>query len=67
LQHLVVPRSGEACFDKPFIITAAFAVFIFTSNRSTLVIQHKIIAAALQTITHQDAVNWFVSCGYSFI
>jgi hypothetical protein len=25
------------------------------------------IAVTLQTITHQDSVNWFVSCGYSFI
>lgn len=25
------------------------------------------IAAALQTITAQDARNWFASCGYSFI
>lgn len=25
------------------------------------------IAAALQSVTHQDAVNWFASCGYSFI
>jgi hypothetical protein len=25
------------------------------------------IAAALQKITPQDAINWFASCGYSFI
>ena len=25
------------------------------------------IAAALRTVTRQDAVNWFASCGYSFI
>ena len=25
------------------------------------------IAAALQTVTRQDALNWFASCGYSFI
>ena len=25
------------------------------------------IAAALASITLQDAVNWFASCGYSFI
>lgn len=25
------------------------------------------IAAALQSVTHQDAVNWFAACGYSFI
>jgi len=25
------------------------------------------IAAALRNVTHQDAVNWFASCGYSFI
>ena len=25
------------------------------------------IAAALQTITPQDAMNWFACCGYSFI
>jgi transposase len=25
------------------------------------------IASALQKITPQDAVNWFASCGYSFI
>lgn len=25
------------------------------------------IAAALQSVTHQDAVNWFATCGYSFI
>jgi len=25
------------------------------------------IASALQTVTRQDAVNWFASCGYSFI
>lgn len=25
------------------------------------------IAAALRTITRQDAINWFASCGYSFI
>jgi transposase len=25
------------------------------------------IAAALQTVTPQDALNWFASCGYSFI
>jgi len=25
------------------------------------------IASALQTVTPQDAVNWFASCGYSFI
>lgn len=25
------------------------------------------IAAALETVTSQDAVNWFASCGYSFI
>ena len=25
------------------------------------------IAAALQKITRQDAMNWFASCGYSFI
>ena len=25
------------------------------------------IAAALRSVTHQDAVNWFASCGYSFI
>ena len=25
------------------------------------------IAAALETITPQDALNWFASCGYSFI
>ena len=26
-----------------------------------------VIAAALTTITPQDAINWFVACGYSFI
>src|SRR3974390_779233 len=25
------------------------------------------IASALEAITVQDAINWFVSCGYSFI
>jgi len=25
------------------------------------------IAAALQKVTRQDAMNWFASCGYSFI
>lgn len=25
------------------------------------------IAAALETITPRDAINWFASCGYSFI
>lgn len=25
------------------------------------------IAAALQRVTPQDAMNWFISCGYSFI
>ena len=25
------------------------------------------IAAALASITPQDAINWFASCGYSFI
>jgi transposase len=25
------------------------------------------IAAALACVTHQDAINWFASCGYSFI
>ena len=25
------------------------------------------IAAALQTVTRQDTLNWFASCGYSFI
>jgi transposase len=25
------------------------------------------IGAALRTITPQDAINWFASCGYSFI
>ena len=25
------------------------------------------IAAALQKVTRQDAINWFASCGYSFI
>ena len=25
------------------------------------------IGAALATVTAQDAINWFVSCGYSFI
>lgn len=25
------------------------------------------VAAALETITSQDAINWFASCGYSFI
>ncbi len=25
------------------------------------------IAAALASITAQDAINWFASCGYSFI
>ena len=25
------------------------------------------IAAALRNITRQDAINWFASCGYSFI
>lgn len=25
------------------------------------------IAAALRSVTHQDAVNWFASCGYSFV
>jgi len=25
------------------------------------------IAAALRSVTRQDAVNWFASCGYSFI
>jgi len=25
------------------------------------------LAAALTSVTRQDAINWFVSCGYSFI
>ena len=25
------------------------------------------IAAALRTVTRQDAINWFASCGYSFL
>jgi len=25
------------------------------------------IASALQSVTRQDAINWFASCGYSFI
>ena len=25
------------------------------------------IASALQRVTRQDAINWFASCGYSFI
>ena len=25
------------------------------------------VAAALQTVTPQDAINWFASCGYSII
>ena len=25
------------------------------------------IGAALQTVTAQDAMNWFASCGYSFV
>lgn len=27
----------------------------------------KTIAAALQSVTRQDAMNWFAHCGYSFI
>jgi hypothetical protein len=25
------------------------------------------IASALESVTRQDAMNWFASCGYSFI
>ena len=25
------------------------------------------IGSALQSVTRQDAINWFASCGYSFI
>jgi transposase len=25
------------------------------------------IASALESVTHQDAMNWFACCGYSFI
>jgi hypothetical protein len=25
------------------------------------------IGLVLRTITHQDAINWFAACGYSFI
>ena len=25
------------------------------------------IASALASVTRQDAINWFASCGYSFI
>jgi hypothetical protein len=25
------------------------------------------IASALETITAQDGINWFASCGYSFL
>lgn len=28
---------------------------------------HDAIAAALAQVTQQDAINWFASCGYSFI
>lgn len=28
---------------------------------------HQAIAAALAQVTRQDAMNWFASCGYSFI
>jgi len=28
---------------------------------------HRAIAAALARVTAQDAINWFASCGYSFI
>lgn len=28
---------------------------------------HEAIAAALAKVTRQDAINWFASCGYSFI
>ncbi|MBL9151730.1 MAG: transposase, partial [Verrucomicrobiales bacterium] len=27
----------------------------------------KAIAAALEKVTHQDALGWFASCGYNFI
>jgi transposase len=33
-------------------------------TQSTLIQQ---IASALQRVSRQDAINWFASCGYSFI
>lgn len=33
-------------------------------TQSTLI---QAIGSALQSVTRQDAINWFASCGYSFI
>ena len=41
--------------------------FLRSVEARTLAALIEAIGLALQTITAQDAMNWFASCGYSFI
>ena len=41
--------------------------FLRGAEARTLVALIEAIGRALQTVTAQDAINWFASCGYSFI
>jgi transposase len=38
-----------------------------TAEARTLSTLIQAIGSALQSVTRQDAINWFASCGYSFI
>jgi len=41
--------------------------FLRSAEARTQEALHEAIAAALARVTPQDAINWFASCGYSFI
>lgn len=41
--------------------------FLRSAEARTQEALHDAIAAALAQVTQQDAINWFASCGYSFI
>lgn len=41
--------------------------FLRSAEARTQEALHDAITAALANVTKQDAINWFASCGYSFI
>ncbi len=73
--RLIAATGAQACFLPAYSpdfnpienMWSKVKQFLRSAEARTTEELQAAIAAALATVTAQDALNWFASCGYSFI
>jgi transposase len=74
-RNLIIQAGAEVLFLPPYSpdlnpiekMWSKVKAFLRSVEARTQAALIEAIGLALQTVTAQDAINWFASCGYSFI